>query len=147
MNTEDVIDTTIANLKVIGMVQKNGRLSIKKGQLTIEPDDHFQRLRRWFNKDGRDLTLMHIRNTVNNAIKLTKGMIENTIEQHPSLKSWALQRFTTELQNCQAGILNLKTTYNDDSQMVANLDVIGDRIQAHYLELSNYIKEHSLTLT
>lgn len=145
MNTEELIDNTIANLKVIGMVQKNGRLSIRKGQLTIEPDDHFQKLRRWFNKDSRDLTLMHIRNTINNAIRLSKGLMDNSIETE--LKAWVLQKLTVEMKNCEAGIMNLKTTYNDDSQMVANLDVIGDRLQAQYSELFHFIKEHSLSLT
>ena len=43
------------------------------------------------------------------------------------------------MQNCQSGLLNLKTTYNDDSLMIANLDVINDRLKAHCEELIEYI--------
>lgn len=139
MNTEEMIDNTIANLKVIGMVQKNGRLSVRKGQLTLEPDDHFTKLRRWFNKDSRDLTLMHMRNTINNAIKLSKGIFTNKIETE--LKNWSIQRLANEMQNCQLGLVNLKTTYNDDSMMVANLDVILDRLKAHCAELAESEKK------
>lgn len=134
-----MIDNTIANLKVIGMVQKNGRLSVRKGQLTLEPDDHLMKLRRWFNKDSRDLTLMHIRNTINNAIKLSKGIFTNMIETE--LKGWSIQRLANEMQNCQLGLVNLKTTYNDDSMMVANLDVILDRLIAHCSELAEFEKK------
>lgn len=143
MNTEEMIDNTIANLKVIGMIQKNGRLAVRKGQLTIESDDHLQTIRRWLNKDSRDLALMHIRNTINNAIKLSKGMIENTVST--DLKTWALQRLATEMQNCQSGLLNLKTTYADDSLMVANLDVMNDRLVAHHKELFEYIASSQTT--
>lgn len=137
MNTEEMIDNTIANLKVIGMIQKNGRLAVRKGQLTIESDDHLQTIRRWLNKDSRDLALMHIRNTVNNAIKLSKGMINNTVSTE--LKTWALHRLATEMQNCQSGLVNLKTTYANDSLMVANLDVMNDRLIAHHKELFDFI--------
>lgn len=137
MNSEEMLDNTIACLKVIGMVQKNGRLSVRKGQLSIETDDHLQKIRRWFNKDSRDLALMHIKNTVNNAVKLSKGLSDNSIDIE--LKSWAIQRLATEMQNCQNGIVNLKTTYCDDSLMVANLDVITERLQAHYNELVNSV--------
>lgn len=137
MNSEDQIDATITALKVISMVQKNGRLSVRKGQLTLEPDDHFKTVRRWFFKDSRDHALMHIKNTINNAIKLSKGIIENKLETE--LKSWSVQRLAKEMQNCQAGLVNLKTTYNDDPLFKANVDVILDRLQAHCAELISHL--------
>ena len=137
MNSEDMIDNTIASLKIISMIPKNGRLSIKKGQLTLETDDHFQRLRRWLMNDSRQLTLMHIKNTINNAIKLSRGIVDNKIETE--LKKWSLSRLTNEMQNCKHGLLNLKTTYSEDSLMIANLDVITDRLTAHCEELHVYL--------
>lgn len=129
MNTEDMIDSTITSLKIISMVPKNGRLSVRKGQLTLEPDDGFQKIRRWLNKDSRDHTLMHIKNTVQNAINLSKGIKENKIEIE--LKDWTVNRLLTEMQNCQTGLINIKTTYNEDSLFKASIDVIIDRLQAH----------------
>lgn len=133
MNTDDQVDSTITSLKVISMVQKNGRLSVRKGQLTLEPDDHLKTLRRWLFKDSRDHTLMHIKNTINNAIKLSKGIIENKIETE--LKTWSVHRLATEMQNCQSGLINLKTTYNDDPLFMASIDVLNDRLQQHCKEL------------
>jgi len=55
------------------------------------------------------------------------------------LKTWSLHRFLAEMINCQAGLVNLKTTYLDDTSMVATLDVICDRLQANCLELKTYL--------
>lgn len=142
MNTEDFIDTTITNLKIIGCVPKNGRLCIRKGQLTLEPDDHFQILRRWINRDSREVTLMHIRNTISNAIKLSKGLMTNQI--HADLKQWTLDKLMQEMSNCQAGLLNLKTTYNEDHSFKASLDVLSERLEANCNELHDYVIKHNL---
>lgn len=142
MNTEDQVDSTITALKVISMVQKNGRLSVRKGQLTLEPDDHLKTFRRWFFKDSRDHALMHIKNTINNAIKLSKGIIENKLETE--LKGWSLHRLATEMQNCQAGLMNLKTTYNEDPLFKASIDVLNDRLQQHCKELLSYCENNDL---
>jgi DNA-binding Xre family transcriptional regulator len=141
MNTEELIDNTIANLKIISMLQKNQKLSVRNGQLTLEHDDTFQVLRRWFFKDSRNLTLLHIRNTINNAIKLSKGIISGQVDIE--LKSWTLQKLASEMQHCQTGLTNLKTTYNNDAIVFANLDVIIDRLEANCKELNEYIKEKS----
>lgn len=137
MNSDDHVDNIIMNLKIIGMVQKNGRLCIKKGSLTIEHDDQLQRIRRWFNKDSRESTMLHIRNTIINATKLTKAVMTKQMEiEH---KEWVLSRIFTEMTNCQSGLTNLKTTYNDDSIMIANIDVLLERLQANCEELHSYI--------
>lgn len=137
MNSDDHVDNIIMNLKIIGMVQKNGRLCIKKGSLTLEDDDQLQKIRRWFNKDSRESTMLHIRNTIMNATKLTKGIVSKQIDIE--LKDWVLLRIFTEMTNCQSGLTNLKTTYNNDSIMIANIDVLLERLQANCEELHIYL--------
>jgi len=141
MNTEELIDTTITNLKIIAMVKKNGKLCVRKGQLTIEPDDHIQMLRRWYNRDSRELTMMHIRNTINNAIKVSKGLIDNQIETE--LREWTLNKLYQEMLNSQNGLINLKTTYIADSICVASLDVLIDRLTANCESLGKVLKNKS----
>jgi hypothetical protein len=133
MNTEDLIDTTITNLKIIGCVPKNGRLCIRKGSLSLESDDHLQTLRRWFNRDSREITIIHIRNTINNAMKLSKGLATNQIETE--LRTWTLNKLMQEMNNCQQGLINLKTTYNYDTSYKASIDVLSERLQANCEEL------------
>ena len=141
MNTEELIDTTITNLKIISAVQKNGRLCIRKGQLTLEKDDHFQLLRRWINKDSRELALIHIKNTINNAVKLTKGIVNKQIQT--DLKQWTLEKLIAEMQNCQGGLINLKTTYNDDFNFKATLDVLSGRLEANCNEIQEFLNTTS----
>ena len=62
MNTDELIDNTLTTLKVLGMLPKNGRLCIRRGQLTLEVDSNLQRIKRWIYRDSRDVTLMHIKN-------------------------------------------------------------------------------------
>jgi len=44
MNIDEQIDNTITTLKVLGMLPKNGRLCVRKGQLTLEADNHVMSL-------------------------------------------------------------------------------------------------------
>lgn len=136
MNTDELIDGTLTTLKVIGMVPKNGRLCVRRGQLTLETDDHLQRWKRWIYRDSREVTLMHIKNTINNSTKIIKDIMSNQI--NIELKSWTVQRFLSEMANCQSGLLNLKTTYVRDTAVVATLDVICERLQANCKELSDW---------
>jgi hypothetical protein len=143
MTTENNIDNTITALKVISMVGKNGRLSVRKGHLTLESEDTMQKFRRWFNKDSRDQTLIHIKNTIHNAMQLSTGLKARTIQTE--LKEWTFQCLHTEMQNCQAGLMNLKTTYNDDPLFKASIEVIHERLNAHCKELMSddqYRPEH-----
>jgi hypothetical protein len=135
MNAEDMIDTTVAALKIISMVPKNGRLCIRKGQLTLDPPEdsvwhvHLRSLRRWVSHDSREISLMHIKNTIANAIKLSRGLVDGSVET--KLRQWSLHTLTNEMCNAQVGIVNLKTTYSGDSLMIANLDVVSERLAAH----------------
>ena len=138
MNTDELIDSTLTTLKVIGMLPKNGRLCIRKGQLTLESDDPIQRIKRWIYRDSRDVTLMHLKNTFQMASKLTKGIMNNEIEIE--FKSWTLHRFLSEMSSCQSGLCNLKTTYVNDTAIVASLDVICERLQASCKEISNHLR-------
>lgn len=132
MNTDDLVDNLITNMKVIGMVQRGEKLCVRKGQLCKDTDDHFQFVRRWVYKDSRETILMHVRNTILNAIKLTKALLKGDIAS--DMKDWSLFRISEELKACEIGLQNLKTTYMDDSIMYASLDTLISRLRASYEE-------------
>ena len=127
MNIEDQVDNILQNLKIIASVQKNGKLCIRKGSLTLESSAPYQNLRRWINNDSRDLCIMHIKNTINNAIKLKKNIINKVVDVE--LHDWTIERLTIEMRNCQVGLQNLKVTYNDDTSVKSMLDVLLERLQ------------------
>lgn len=130
---DELVDKTMANLKLIGMIKKGEKVCLRKGQLNIEYVDRLQSLRRWYNKDSRDVSLIHIRNTINDAIKIAKGLITNNIQS--DLKVWTVSALNQELRNCENGMQNLKTTYIDDPSFLANIEVLLDKCRAQADEI------------
>lgn len=130
---DELVDKTMANLKLIGMIKKGEKVCLRKGQLNIEYVDRLQSFRRWYNKDSRDVSLIHIRNTINDAIKIAKGLITNNIQS--DLKVWTVTALNLELRNCETGMQNLKTTYIDDPSFLANIEVLHDKCKAQADEI------------
>jgi hypothetical protein len=130
---DELVDKTMANLKLIGMIKKGEKVCLRKGQLNIEYVDRLQSLRRWYNKDSRDVSLIHIRNTINDAIKIAKGLITNNVQS--DLKVWTVSALNQELKNCETGMQNLKTTYIDDPSFLANIEVLLDKCKAQADEI------------
>jgi hypothetical protein len=144
--TDDFVDSTIASLKVIGMVPKNGKLCVRNGQLCIDMQ-RIQGVRRWINGDSRSMTLVYAKTTVNNAIKIARSIILNCIGSQTcnAASQWTLSRILEEMETSEQGLHNLKTTtYVGDSMMVANLDVIIERLGAYRDELTLFIKDYPL---
>ena len=136
---EEHIDNTIASLKIIGMVPRNGKLCVRKGQLSIDDCNNSQGFRRWFRGDSRDITLMHVRNTIGSAVKIGKLLMD--AYSNAELAAWTLDRMAREMEQCEVGLQNLKTTYSADSMMVANIDVLCDRLHAHKNEVTRFIDD------
>ena len=144
MSSEEFIDIIISNLKVIGMVPKGGKLCIRKGHLCLDARKAtrlhpvLQPITRWFNGDSRDLTLLHTKNTINGALKISKSMMrDNTSDL------WTLQRLMEELIACETGLQNLKATYSYDSMMLANLDVVLERQKANCVDIQSYLTNYN----
>lgn len=141
MATEEFVDITIATMKIIGMVPKNGKLCIRKGHLCLDKSDQVQFVRRWVQGDSRDSTLMHVRNTINSAFKISRFLISLAIDRNHAnyMTYWTMDRLLVEMTQCEIGLQNLKTTYSLDSMMVANLEVLLDRLNAHKSEVSKFL--------
>jgi hypothetical protein len=140
---DDLVDKTMANLKLIGMINKGEKVCLRKGQLNIEQVDRLQSFRRWYNKDSRDVTLIHIRNTINDAIKIAKGLMMNNIQS--DMKTWTVGALNQELKNCDTGLQNLKTTYIDDPSFLANIDVLCDKCKAQCEEIDRTLTQQLAT--
>lgn len=135
MATEEFVDATIATLKVIGMLGKNGKLCVRNGQLCLDVAEA-QSIRRWVFGDSRDGTLMHVRNTITCGFKITQFLMDTPVSY---MTIWTLDRLAAEMAHCERGLQNLKTTYVKDSLMVAHLEVLIDRMAAHLSEVSKYL--------
>ena len=136
MNTEDLLDDVIANLKVIGMVQKNDKLCVRRGKLSLEPADNLQFVRRWILHDSRDMTMMHVKNTITSAVKIARTVMNST-DMAAEMRSWTLKSLSDEMLNCQNGLQNLKTAYLADSAVVAIIDVLISKLDVQSRAISN----------
>jgi hypothetical protein len=156
MDADDFIDSTIANLKIVGMLQKNEKIRVYKGQISIDKGDGAtQAIRRWLNRDSRDVTLIHLRNTVNNAVRIARALAYADTEKHQRRgapvrplwaskptddeRDWTLKRLITEMQAAEIGLQNLRATYNADSSVIAAVDVLTDRLRMNSDELSRHL--------
>ena len=117
MGDDDFADRTVTDLKVLAMVQKGCKLAVRKGQLAIDEPGYARFLWRWMRHDCRDLTLLHVRSSVNGALAL---LARDAADR---------RRFLEEFRGARKGLENLRVTYASDSVMVASLDVLLEKLQ------------------
>jgi len=118
---EESIDIIITNLKVISQLKLNDKLCIRKGHLFIDTSSNYQFLKRWFNRDSRDIILIYIRGLVRDIAVVFEKMKDY---YNDSDCKWILTRVLTELENSDQGLINLKKTYVLDPYMIATLENI-----------------------
>ena len=112
---EESIDIIITNLKILGMLQVNEKLCIRKGHLQID-SDKLQFLKRWFHRDSRDIILIYLNDLIRNIFYLI-----NSIKKYND-GVWIISRLLTELAHTENGLNNLKGTYLDDPYMIVKID-------------------------
>ena len=113
---EEFIDNIITNLKIIGLVQINEKLCIRKGHLAIDNNSNLQFLIRWFNRDSRDIVIVFIKELIRNISTLIQKIQTYTETE------WILTRTHSEMIRAEQGLNNLKTTYSDDQVVVVSYE-------------------------
>jgi len=125
---EDFIDHIITNLKIIGLLQINDKLSIRKGHLHIDKESGIQFFTRWFHRDSREQSVNYIKDVIRNVYvlfnKLKSELPSGTRIYSPDDINWIITRILTEMEKVEIGINNLKTTYSFDSVTTVVLDNI-----------------------
>uniref|UniRef100_A0A6C0IXT5 Uncharacterized protein n=1 Tax=viral metagenome TaxID=1070528 RepID=A0A6C0IXT5_9ZZZZ len=111
------IDTDILNLKTLSILEKNDKVSIKNNIITIDSNNLFQSLKRWWYDSNRDKGIIFIENFIND-IKIK--IIENSC----NLENSIINDIRTHLFNSKDGLNNLKITYNNDVNINKKLDTI-----------------------
>ena len=140
--SDELLDATLANLKILGMLRRNDKVSVRKGQMSIDRSASGsgilqQSFWRWLHRDSRDVTLLHIKNTVANTVRLVRSLCAGAIQLE--LREWILARLVAEIEAAANGLQNLGATYLPDSSTVALLDVLAERLRANGNELSRFM--------
>ena len=121
MDYEDLI----TDLKVISMLKENGRLCIRNGHLSIEPNIETKQnilytmsahaslaVRRWWNQDNRQ-----------NAMLKVQSLILKCYEIREKLNDEQKQQFFPLCVEASDGLMHLKNTYKNDAAVSARLSV------------------------
>jgi len=109
-------DDTIVALRVIGMIREGQKVSVHDGVLIIEQGQTrtiINSIMRWINGDNRNKTINYIKKIVNNGLLQVNE-----------------PRVAAAFHESIAGINSLKVTYADDAVIIANLNVLEDKIKS-----------------
>ena len=111
---DDVFDDLLAALKVLAMIKEGQKMSLRKGQLSLEnaTNNVLVSIKRWLNCDNRHTTLTYIRNIINISLN-----------EPPSLE------LDQALEGALTGLNALLVTYTDDAHTVAIIQVLEDKIK------------------
>ena len=121
--TDDFVDGVISNLRILSLIPKGGKLCVRKGQLSIDTVGRGQFVWRWVNGD----TINHVKNTIS-----FMNQYNNDVTW---ISAWTINRLGEEMERCEAGLCNLRTTYADDAAVVAALFTMSERLKAHCKEI------------
>lgn len=148
------IDEVFINLKIFSKIKKHDKLCFSGNSLEID-NRYAAFLRRWFSSDDRSKSIDYINAIIkrvfaivdetysNEKTKDSKNKnINNQISPFKEENSNLLQRFSIELTNTMTGLDNLKKTYDDDSLIKSNLDLIMDKIKIRIDKINKLLKIH-----
>ena len=148
--TELSIDDVFINLKIFSKIKKHDKLCFSGNSLEID-NRYVSFFRRWFSSDDRSKSIEYINaiikrvftivdQTYNNERSKEIKQNSNQISPFKEENSNLLQRFSIELTNTMTGLDNLKKTYDDDSLIKSNLDLIMDKIKIRIDKINKLLR-------
>jgi hypothetical protein len=141
-------DKLLINLKILGKIEKNGRISRSNdGVITLESDIFYQSIRRFINKDSRRQSINEIDSIIESCEMTTRGLLNDRVlnERKGSLEYASICEILCiirdDMLDASIGIENLKFTYKDDINTGTKLDMILLKIKTIKRELNIKIPE------
>jgi hypothetical protein len=109
-------DELLVSLKIIAMVGDGQKLSLRQGRLALGSGSAIVR---WLTGEARNNTISALRAVVSDAIDALCPSCDDP---------WLAERLVADLDAARAGIARLQTTYAGDSLIVAQLQVLVERM-------------------
>lgn len=138
--SDDFVDSVLANLKVIAMLNKNQKLCVRKGALSVDTQDMMQPVRRWLHNDSRDIILLHVRNTITSCVRIATSCIQFAERDGCNRNVvWTLESLRDAMVASENGMCNLQSTYVQDAMLVASMTVLLQRMKACVEDVTTFI--------
>lgn len=143
-------DKLLVNLKILSKVPKMGRLSRSvDGIISLESESFYLPVKRYLSSDSRKQTMYEINNIVNDAIQLLENIYESKYMHQNHCKSEEykkncdlLELVNNSLQSSVVGLENLKVTYQDDPNIVSQIDIVILKIQTCNKEVLSKLHDY-----
>ena len=147
------IGNSFTNLKILGKLRSNNKLSYTNNKFSIDEWNYSQPLRRWWSHESRSNTLEHLENFVENLFetidliysKEVNEDIDDDYYQETSNmvfkdeNSKILLRFVNEISGAIKGLNNLKRTYKNDTSTVSSLEIIIEKLDVRSRKIAGVL--------
>lgn len=150
----DKIDEIVVQLKILGQIEKDDKVSTRAG-IRRDPPDPLQGIKRWWYAEGRKITIESVSEIIDRAILITFETLEIPINRSlpsfptedvpkPKLTSKRAQFLHMMLESfdrARKGIMCLQETYSEDSETSIELELIIQKIDNYTTEFRNMLFE------
>ena len=123
-------DKLLINLKILSKIQKNGRITRSyDGIVSLESETYYQSLKRFLSNDSRKQAIFEINSIISESIMIIHTILNSKYMAHiQQTDEFAkgcenLQLLVHEMELAKQGIENLKFTYQNDQNVVSQLDI------------------------
>ena len=138
-------DNLLINLKILSKIQKNGRIARSyDGIISLESDKYYQPIKRFLSSDSRKQAIFEINSIVSESISTvhtilnSKYMGKHFHQSEEFAKNCEnLQILLNEMELGRNGIINLKFTYQNDQNIVSQLDIIILKLNTAIKDVNN----------
>lgn len=155
-------DKLLINLKIISKIQKNGRITRSyDGIISLENDVFYQSIKRFISNDSRKQAVFEINSVITECIDTmshilnSKYMNKTYCQTEEYIKNCELlELLLTELGLAKTGVENLKFTYQNDQNIISQIDIVilkintvikdvGQKLKHYQTLLPAYVKQYS----
>ena len=136
----DAVDLVIINLKVLAGLKETDRLITRNAAFEVQETGWMQTLSRKWNGDTRWSNFVEIKKLVDDALRILGAYCAHAFGPSSTVGGAApipkpdnapesVRTLITELNGAAGGLSTLKLTYVGDPRMLANLDVLLQKLQ------------------
>jgi hypothetical protein len=137
-------DKLLINLKIISKIQKNGRIARSyDGIISLENDVFYQSVKRFVSNDSRRQAIFEINSVITECVEIlqhilnSKHMNKNFSQSDEYIKACEnINLILHEMELARCGVENLKFTYQNDPNIVSQIDIVILKINTTLKDIS-----------
>jgi len=146
----DAVDLIVINLKVLAGLKETDRLITRNSAFEVQETGWIQTISRRWNGDTRWSNFAEIKKLIEDALRILGAYCAHAFGTataaaplpKPDNAYESVQSLVTELTSAATGLTVLKATYATDPRMIANLDVLLQKLQCEVSRAQSSLFTH-----